>query len=219
MDADHDLIQRRAAFEARSKRYVEQGLDSRAAADFVAGVLNPAEGPVLDVGTGKGTLARALAVRGVLVVTVDPDAVEQELAAALSREAGLAGRIHVVTGDAASLPYGDGHFAAAASMLVLHHLPDARPILSEMVRTLRPGGRIVLADFSREGFDLAARIHREEGRVHTESGVTIDDAAMVLAEYGFSVIERITERWHDIALFAARSAPALGRGCVNDQGV
>jgi SAM-dependent methyltransferase/acyl-coenzyme A thioesterase PaaI-like protein len=205
MDSTPTLAQRRAQFLARSRRFEERGFDQQAAARFAASTLGPVDGPVLDVGTGKGLLAMALASRHALVVTVDPDAAEQELAALLAGEAGVVDRLRFVAGDAAHLPYPDGHFAAAASMLVLHHLTDPSPVLSEMVRTLRPDGLILLSDFSREGFEIVAAVHREEGRVHPQSGVTLDGAVDLLRESGFDVVRRVTAHLHDVAVFARRS--------------
>ena len=215
MEPSSAFVQRRARFEERSRRYEARGYDRVAVARFVAAVLDSVAGEVLDVGTGKGLLALALAARGLSVVTVDPDPAEQELAAWLGREAGVEDHLHIVTGDAGSLPYADGHFSAAASLDALHHLTDPLPILKEMVRTLRPDGAILLADFSREGFDLVASVHREEGRMHPESGVTIDDAAAVLRECGFGVALRFTKHLHDIAVFA-RHADAVGQSALRE---
>jgi hypothetical protein len=39
---------------------------------------------------------------------------------------------------------------------------------------IRPGGVLVLADFSREGFDFASRVLAAEGGVHPEGPVTLD---------------------------------------------
>ncbi len=213
MTGTPDLAGRLAHFEARTRHYAARGYDRRAAAGFVAAVLDPVGSPVLDVGTGKGLLAIALAGRGVDVVSVDPDADEQEVALALAAEAGVEGRVTTVTGDAAALPHADGHFASAASLDVLHHLTDARPILAELARVVAAHGEVLLADFSREGFDLVAAVHREEGRVHHESGVTVDDAVSILGELGFSVTRRLTRHLHDIAVLT-RTNGARGQATL-----
>lgn len=200
--AEGDLANRRRLFDERSQRFAAKGFDRQAAARVAAAVFDPGAGTVLDVGTGRGLLAIAIADRGAAVVTVDPDASDRELAALLAQEAGVVDRIQFVTGDAASLPYPDGHFAAAASMEVLHHLADPAPVLKEMVRTLHPTGKILLADFTREGFDLVAGVHRDEGRVHAESGVTLDAAAAILQQWGFRTVLRQTAHMHEMAVFA-----------------
>jgi ubiquinone/menaquinone biosynthesis C-methylase UbiE len=86
--------------------------------------------------------------------------------------------------DGATLPFPDGAFAAAVSFNVLHHLADGASVLREVVRVVRPGGAVVLADFSREGFDFATRVLAAEGRVHPEGPVTLDWARGFLVDLG-----------------------------------
>lgn len=216
MEPGSTLQERRQHFDTRTQCYVDHGYDRVEAARFVASVLDPSrDGRVLDIGTGKGLLAVALAARGPSVVTVDPDAADQEMAAVLAREAGVDGRMQIITGSAALLPFPDGHFSAAASMDVLHHLTELEPVLREVVRVLSPHGELLLADFSREGFDMVTRVHQEEGRVHPESGVTIDDAAALLQQWGFCTVVRFTRQLHDIAVFT-RHNHALGQDTLHD---
>lgn len=200
-----ELRRQREAFADRSRRYARRGFDRTVAAELAARLLDPQDGPVLDVGTGKGLLARALAARGVRVLSVDPDRSEGELAALLCAEAGVRESVRFVGATAVALPFPDGCFRAAAAMDVLHHLADPAPVLAEMARTLHPTGRLLLADFSRQGFELVAAVHREEGREHPESGVTLDDAIACLAGAGFAVRERRIEHWHDLAVLARGS--------------
>jgi 2-polyprenyl-3-methyl-5-hydroxy-6-metoxy-1,4-benzoquinol methylase len=80
----------------------------------------PLQGPALDVGTGRGFCAIALAQAGLAVVSVDLDGDEQQLARVLSEMAGVADRIGFVRADASRLPHGDGSFASVAAMDVLH---------------------------------------------------------------------------------------------------
>lgn len=172
-----------SAFRARTERYLREGHDRYEAARFVASGTAPAPGPALDVGTGKGLLALALAERGLAVVSVDVSFDDREVAAALARSA-PGGRVRFVLADAAALPFRRGAFGCAAMMDVLHHLDDAGPVLSEMARAVTPGGRLAVADFSEEGFELVARVHREEGREHPRSAVTLASAAEALRRAG-----------------------------------
>ncbi len=193
----------RERFDSRNRLYAARGYDRLETARFVASVLAPqGPAPVLDVGTGKGLLAVSLASRGATVVSVDPDSADLELATVLSREAGVTDRVAFVTADAAALPYPDDHFGAAATLDALHHLTDPEPVFREVARALSPHGELLVADFSREGLDLIARIHEEEGRTHPDSGVGIDDAAGVLHRLGFEPVVRLTRHLHDIAVFA-----------------
>jgi ubiquinone/menaquinone biosynthesis C-methylase UbiE len=102
---------------------------------------------VLDVGCGTGYLSRrAAAVTGAtgVVVGVDPAQPMIEYARAASPSWC---RYHVSTGDAVDEP--DGSFDVALSSLAIHHIPPAQRVatLREMRRLLRPGGRLLVADF------------------------------------------------------------------------
>jgi 2-polyprenyl-3-methyl-5-hydroxy-6-metoxy-1,4-benzoquinol methylase len=101
----------------------------------------------------------ALARRGFHVVSVDVDGEEQALASALAREAGLQEWISFELADAARLPYASGRFDVVASMDVLHHFSAGEPILEKMIGVMRPDGRLVLAEFTEDGFSLVESIH------------------------------------------------------------
>ncbi|MCU0252451.1 MAG: class I SAM-dependent methyltransferase [Vicinamibacterales bacterium] len=170
-----DALQRaKDHFWSRTAYYASLGYDRLAAVSFILDEAGPLDGPVLDVGTGMGITARALATRRLDVVTVDTNAHDQEVAAFLTDQPEHARRIRFMVTSAASLPFPDGHFGAAVAVDVLHHLEAGRPALVELARVVKPGGAVVLADFSREGFELVARVHESEGRVHPEGPVTMD---------------------------------------------
>jgi len=173
------------AFRARCEAYRRHGFDRLDAARFVVRAAGGLEGPALDIGTGKGTCAIALARLGLDVVSIDPDGDEQVTAAALAAEAGVADRIHFVRSDTVYLDFPDGYFGSAAMVGVLHHLDAPEPVLREMARVVRPGGRIVVADFDERGFELVARVLREEGREHTRTATTVEDSVRALEALGF----------------------------------
>lgn len=199
-----DLALRWGAFRKRSEQYLRLGHDRAAAARFVAGSGGSLTGPVLDVGTGKGLLAMALADQGVSVVSIDVDSSDQALARLLAEEAGVRDRIDFIRGDAARLPFPPDRFGAVAMMAVLHHLKDPASVLRDMKRAVRPGGVLIVADFSEEGFELVDRVHREEGGEHPRAGTTVDLAAAELERRGLRCIGRREEHLHLVAVFEKR---------------
>lgn len=188
-------------FLERTEQYLRFGHDRLAAARLVADALGDAEGPVLDVGTGKGLLAMALARRGLEVVSVDASAQDRALAVGMAEEEGLAHRIEFMTGDAEFLAFPDGYFGACAAMDLLHHLKDGRAVLGEVVRVLKPGGQLVMADFSAAGFEIVARVHGDEGRSHPVGSVTNDWAEGFLTGVGLVPGERLEAHQHRVAVF------------------
>jgi SAM-dependent methyltransferase len=102
---------------------------------------------VVDVGTGTGVLALDLARLGLRVVAVDRSARMLDAARARVAAAGAPG-IELRAGDASALPLADGEADAAFAHMVLQYLPAPGEALREMARVVRPGGRVVVADFT-----------------------------------------------------------------------
>ena len=106
---------------------------------------------VLDVGCGTGTLALAAAAAapGVTVTGLDADA--SILARARGKAAAAGLEIAFDEGMSTALPYEDESFDLVLTTLFFHHLPDdaKRQTAAELVRVLRPGGRLVVGDLGR----------------------------------------------------------------------
>jgi peptide deformylase len=208
--APAEIVLRRQAFEARTAQYRALGYDRVAAARFVARAAGRLRGPALDVGTGKGLLARELARLSLDVVSVDLDTSELPLASQLAREAGFGERLRFLPGDARRLPFPSGHFGCAAMMDVLHHLDEPRPVLAEMARTVRVGGIVIVADFSPEGLRLVQRVHQAEGRVHPDSGVTVEQARTLLEREGLDCVGTVGGHLHEVRLLIKRRSGSTG---------
>jgi ubiquinone/menaquinone biosynthesis C-methylase UbiE len=183
---EDELSRRKESFFKRREAFAALGHDGGRAAALVLDGAGPLDGPALDLGSGMGVMARELARRGLPVESVDVSAEDQEVAASLTEGTGLESRVRFTPADGAALPFPDGAFASAVSFNVLHHLADGASVLREIVRVVRPGGVLVLADFSREGFDFAARVHAVEGAVHPEGPATLDWARGFLAGLGLA---------------------------------
>jgi SAM-dependent methyltransferase len=96
------------------------------------------EGLGLDLGCGDGILTDILFKRmnrQPRLVGIDPDPLETEAA----RKYKFYERIHTVGGDA--IPEEAGTFDFAISNSVLEHIPDLEPVITELGRVLKPGGR------------------------------------------------------------------------------
>jgi len=97
---------------------------------------------VLDVGCGTGVLARAAADRVAAERQVTGlDLNEGMLAVARRLQPAITWR----QGDATHLPFADASFDVVLSQFALMFFPDRTAALTEMVRVLKPGGRLVVA--------------------------------------------------------------------------
>lgn len=108
-------------------------------------------GRILDVATGTGDLAIAMArrIRDVQVLGVDLS--EQMLAVARRKiEArGLDGRIVLDRGDAERLAVADASVDVATVAFGVRNFGDLGAGLRELSRTIKPGGKVVILEFSR----------------------------------------------------------------------
>lgn len=103
---------------------------------------------ILDVGSGLGQFSRAMAshASGCRVLGIERSA--EQIATARS-EAGLDENVEFREGDAMNLPLADdewGTFDLAHTRFLLEHVHDPLAVVKGMVKAVRPGGRIVLAD-------------------------------------------------------------------------
>ena len=96
----------------------------------------------LDVATGTGDLAIELASRGAAVVGSDFSE------GMLARARAKAPELRWERADAMALPYADGEFAAATVGFGARNFADLGQGLREMVRVVRPGGRVVVLEIT-----------------------------------------------------------------------
>ena len=134
----------------------------------VAGFLAPVQGrSVLDVGTGTGRAAIALARRGAVVTGVD--ASKEMLAVARVRAAEQQAVVTFVTGDAHGLAFDDQSFDAVVCLRVLMHTPDWRQSLGELCRVARH--RVV---FDYPALASAAAVEAVTRRVAAAAGSRVE---------------------------------------------
>ncbi len=105
---------------------------------------------VLDVACGNGNATLAAARRGCKVTGLDyvPELLER----AAERARGERLNLTLVEGDAESLPFADAEFDAALSTYGVMFAPDQERAAREVVRVVKPGGKIGLANWTPEGF-------------------------------------------------------------------
>jgi ubiquinone/menaquinone biosynthesis C-methylase UbiE len=126
---------------ALTKRGVEADRLARLALADVATPVRRA----LDLACGPGTFARSFAPHAAMVLGVDYTSAMLAKARSAMAQAGLS-NILFVRCDGNQLPLADNSFDLAACGYSLHHFADPARALHEMVRVVRPGGRVAVAD-------------------------------------------------------------------------
>jgi ubiquinone/menaquinone biosynthesis C-methylase UbiE len=121
---------------------------------------------VLEVGCGNGWVLREIARRvGPGGQAVGLDASTELLAIAKSQADQEEIIVDLRHGDARNLPFGEGDFDVALAPLLLLHVPDGDEIIPELIRVVRPGGRVGVLERDNESYivshpdrDLTRRI-------------------------------------------------------------
>ena len=150
---------------------------------------------ILDVGSGPGTLALALAdagARQVLGVDISEAMLEQAEYLRLTTDAPSHARVGFRLAAAHSMPFADGRFDAVFCRLILQYLKHPQESINEMVRVLKPGGHLILAELLsvddpvKRATQNAIEERRDPGHVAARSA---DHYRKLMAEAGL-VVER-----------------------------
>lgn len=105
---------------------------------------------VLDVACGPGNTTRPLLAHlGPGATVIGLDASETMLTQAAAETAD--DRVSYVLGDAAALPFADDTFDAVSCMAALYLMEEPYHVIGELVRVLKPGGRIALLASCKRG--------------------------------------------------------------------
>lgn len=146
---------------------------------------NHALGDVLDIGTGTGRMAELFAPRAESVVAMDKSLDMLRVARAKLQHL-PAGRVELVQGDFAALPFTGQRFDTVLLHQVLHFAQEPAVALAEAARVTKPGGRIAIVDF--------ASHNREELRdrhAHARLGFTDATISSLLVDAGYEPVPPI----------------------------
>lgn len=170
---------------------------------------------VLEIGCGTGLLSFLVAEKAREVVAVDAaqgmiDVLTQKIAKAGSKNI-IPVCVLLEDPEDAALPPSDPanssgprrKYDLVISHLVLHHIPDLRPVLQTMLGCLKPGGMIALTDFEDFGPE-ARRFHPKKKMTGVERhGINANTFAGLIREVGFVDVDvqvawqhkKRVERW------------------------
>jgi SAM-dependent methyltransferase len=146
-------------------------------------------GDVLEIGCGSGAMAAEVLRRYPDARMTATDYDDSMVDAARRRLAPFGPRAQVRQADATALPFPDASFDVALSFIMLHHVVQWEQAVAELVRVLRPGGRLV-------GYDLLGdrRGHRpQHGHDHRLMRST-----------------ELRERFRELGVEDAKVSPGLG---------
>lgn len=114
---------------------------------------------LVELGAGNGYFSRILSSKVKKVLAVD---ISSKMLKELERKASEEGlkNIFTIEGDSCDLPIEDGSVDIVFSNMFLHHIEEPILAIKDMIRILRPGGKVFLADFrEHSNVDLKERMH------------------------------------------------------------
>ena len=144
---------------------------------------------VLDIGCGLGAVDELLVTRfgarSVVGVDIDPSLIEG-MRRRVARAA-LSDRIRGEKVDGGPLPFGSSSFDVVFSKDSMVQIPDKRAIYAEVLRVLRPGGRLIASDWLRGGTGSYSPEMMEFFRLEgiTYNMATLEESAAALRAAGF----------------------------------
>lgn len=155
---------------------------------------------VMDVGTGTAQIPIALcqAHADCRVLAVDAAVSMLEIARNNVLAANLEQRINLAHHDARAVTWNDEPFDTLISNSLIHHVPDPAAVLVEMLKHLRPGGRIFIRDLYRPA-DAATVEHlvstyasdetqdnQQLLRQSFHAALTLDEIREIVTQLGFA---------------------------------
>jgi ubiquinone/menaquinone biosynthesis C-methylase UbiE len=145
---------------------------------------------LLDVAAGTGLAGRSLArgVRAVIALDATPEMLEVGRRVAIDE---ALTNVVFQRGDAAALPFLNESFEVVVCRYALHHFPEPEIQITEMVRVLRPGGHLALADLLADENPNAATVQNHLERLRDPSHAHALPAAKLrtaLERHGLTVV-------------------------------
>ncbi len=144
-----DTLQRnQQAFAGQSKGFSKDGDTYADEADLrwmLADLPMSGDAAVLDLATGTGEFARALAPHVASVIGIDATDAMLETGESFVKELGIP-NIAFQKGIVQDLPFERESFDIVSSRYAFHHFADPRPVIAEMVRVCKTGGHLIIVD-------------------------------------------------------------------------
>jgi demethylmenaquinone methyltransferase/2-methoxy-6-polyprenyl-1,4-benzoquinol methylase/phosphoethanolamine N-methyltransferase len=147
---------------------------------------------VLDVGCGTGEVALLAKTRTKAGKIHGIDPAPEMIAVAGSKAARKKLDVDFRVGVIEALPFPDASMDVVTSSLMMHHLPEDLKVrgLAEVYRVLKPGGRLLIADFMQPSHSIANHLMmiftRHQG---VQNG--LEEVGKLLQETGFSEVSQL----------------------------
>ena len=170
----------------RLKLFKKYGYDIPKARKFIISKAKLVKGgSMLEVGTGRGHMATALAQKGFKLVSIDLDKKAQDAARihlkAIKRDKLVTLKIM----NAERMQYKDDFFYQVISVNFIHHAKNPVRCLKEMVRVAK--NKLIIADINKRGERIMEKVHGLDGHSHEVSKMSLQETEGLLKKTGLKV--------------------------------
>jgi len=174
-------------FSERALVYKKKGLNYIKTREFILREARPLQGNILEIGSGTGYTTLALAKAGYKFISVDKDKDALKTAALNLAYKKMLSNVKFYIMDAKSLSFKDGSFENVVCVNLFHHINKINKMLLEINRILSANGKTILADFNKKGMEIVNTVHKQEGRLHENSGITRDIVYFYFRKLGYEI--------------------------------
>jgi ubiquinone/menaquinone biosynthesis C-methylase UbiE len=121
---------------------------------FVTELNLPKDSKVLDVGTGRGTMAIILALHGYKIITGEPEGTFWADWRSSAKKVNVENLIEFKTLNAENLPFQDAFFDAVFLYTTLHHIENKQRAFSELLRVINIKGALIIIELTEDGVEM-----------------------------------------------------------------
>lgn len=169
-----EVEQNHQHFSKRVSLYKQRDLDFLNSREFIFEKAGCLQGRVLEIGSGTGYTTLALAKAGYKFISIDKDKEALKITALNLAYEHLLANVKFYEMDGKLLGFADNSFESVVIVNLFHHINGVIEVLSEADRVLCSNGKLILADFNKRGMEIIDSVHKEEGRIHIDCGITKD---------------------------------------------
>jgi len=171
--------------QEKLKLFKKHGYDMLKSRNFILAKAMPIQGRVLEVGTGRGYTAVALARKGIKLTSIDLDKKVQSTARLSLKTMKLNKYVFLKIMNAEKLIYPDNYFNSVISVNFIHHAKYPGKCIDEMVRVTKE--KLVIADINQKGQRIMEKVHALDGHSHALSKMPMSGVKDYLLKAGLVV--------------------------------
>ena len=172
--------------EERLKLFKKYGYDIPKARKFIISKARLVKGgSMLEIGTGRGHTATALARKGFKLISIDLDKKAQDVAEIHLKSIKRDKWVTLKIMNAERLQYKTDCFSQVISVNFMHHAKNPIKCLKEMIRVTK--NKLIIADINRRGERIMDKVHKLDGHSHEPSKMTLKETEVFLKDAGMKV--------------------------------